>query len=220
MFGGNHDDSRALISERILGSDLVHPKTIWDFSVFLSVASLAIVGCGPTPPDETIQDMTRDVRPSQVVKEGYFEYTELGRVVQSLEATQLERWESTGDNQENPDVWHVDGGFTLFIGGTKTRHNAKLSAIRGTYDDQAGRLEAWENVVLVNAEGERLETEHLIWSHDSDLVRTNRPVEIQSAQGTLRGRGLTSDSKFERYEILAPTGTFDLGIHETPEDQI
>ena len=65
---------------------------------------------------------------------------------------------------------------------------------------------------LVNESGDRMQTEHLIWSHDSDLVRTNRPVEIHTAQGVLRGRGLRADSRFERYEILSPTGSFDLGL--------
>ena len=82
--------------------------------------------------------------------------------LQSLEAAKLERWESSESAEETPDVWHVDGGFTLYIGGTQAKHNAKLSAVRGTYDDEAGRLEAWEEVVLVNEEGERLETEHLM----------------------------------------------------------
>ena len=178
-----------------------------------------VMACGPSPEAETTQDSMPDTRPSQVVLEGYFEYTERGRVVQSLEAAKLERWESPESTEETPDVWHVDGGFTLYIGGTQARHNAKLSAVRGTYDDEAGRLEAWEEVVLVNEEGERLETEHLIWSHDSDLVRTDRPVAIHSAQGVLRGRGLTSDSRFERYEILSPTGSFDLGMEDTAEEE-
>ena len=154
--------------------------------------------------------------PAQVVEGGYFEYTERGKVVQSLEAARLERWEhEEGDNNALLDpLWLVDGGFTLYIGGTKSTHEAQLSAIRGTYDDQAGRLEAWEEVVLVNEAGDMLLTEHLIWSHDSDLVRTQRPVEIRTAQGVLRGRGLTADSRFERYQILAPTGSFDLGMSE------
>lgn len=177
------------------------------------------MACGPSPEAETIHDAMPDMRPSQVVLDGYFEYTERGRVVQSLEASKLERWESSESAEETPDVWHVDGGFTLYIGGTQARHNAKLSAVRGTYDDEAGRLEAWEEVILVNEEGERLETEHLIWSHDSDLVRTDRPVAIHSAEGVLRGRGLTSDSRFERYQILSPTGSFDLGMDDTTAEE-
>ena len=187
------------------------------WAVFLLCALL--MACGPSPEAETTQDAMPDMRPSQEVLEGYFEYTERGRVVQSLEAAKLERWESSESAEETPDVWHVDGGFTLYIGGTQAKHDAKLSAVRGTYDDEAGRLEAWEEVVLVNEEGERLETEHLIWSHDSDLVRTDRPVAIHSTQGVLRGRGLNSDSRFERYEILSPTGSFDLGMDDTAAEE-
>ena len=158
-------------------------------------------------------DILREGAPIQVVEQGYFEYTERGKLVQALEANRLERWDNSEgkSDQENAPLWQVSEGFTLFIGGNRERHAATLQADRGTYNDQAGRLEAWDNVVLVNTQGERLETEHLVWSHDSDLVYTKRPVSIETAQGLLRGRGLRSNSRFERYEILNPTGSFDVG---------
>ena len=177
---------------------------------------LAVLGVGcrdaTQPATPTASESGPTQHPSQMVEQGYFEYTERGEVVQSLQAASLELWESDEEDPESPPLWHVDGGFTLFIGGTRERHSARLSAIRGTYDDKVGKLEAWDEVVLVNNVGERLETEHLIWSHDSDLVRTNRPVEIQTPQGVLRGKGLRANSQFERYTILAPTGSFDLGV--------
>lgn len=156
----------------------------------------------------------REGFPAQLVVDGYFEYTEQGQIIQSLEAARLERWEEQPGSEEEglSPLWQVGGGYTLYIGGSRDDHNAVLSAQRGTYDDQAGRLEAWDDVVLVNQEGERLETEHLIWSHDSDVVHTQRPVVIHTAQGVLRGKGLRADSHFERYEILSPTGSFDLTV--------
>lgn len=176
---------------------------------------VSLLGCeGASPPPTESQNTPETRRPSQVVEDGYFEYTERGKVIQSLQASHLERWETEGEESEVPSLWHVDQGFTLFIGGTQTSHSARLSAVRGTYDDQSSRLEAWEEVVLVNQQGERLLTEHLVWSHDSDLVHTDRPVEIETAQGILRGRGLRADSQFEKYEILAPTGSFDLGMDD------
>ena len=185
------------------------------WAVFSLCLSLALWGCTDkqsSPSVSETQDPAESRRPSQVVEDGYFEYTERGKVIQSLRASRLERWETEDETNEGPSLWHVDRGFTLYIGGTLTRHTARLSAVRGTYDDQSSRLEAWEEVVLVNQQGERLLTEHLIWSHDSDLVHTDRPVEIETAQGVLRGRGLRADSQFEKYEILAPTGSFDLGL--------
>ena len=179
------------------------------------------MGCKPTPDmdrsgdemDADASDIVREGEPIQVVEKGYFEYTERGRLIQALEANRLERWDNLeGDNtQSDTPLWQVSEGFTLYIGGNRERHAATLQADRGTYNDQAGRLEAWDNVVLVNDKGERLETEHLVWSHDSDLVYTTRPVSIETAQGMLRGRGLRSDSHFERYEILNPTGSFEVG---------
>lgn len=189
------------------------PFTGW--AVFSLCLAMSFYGCTDGPTSTSIpenQGPTASRRPSQVVEDGYFEYTERGKVIQSLKASRLERWESKDEADDGPSLWHVDEGFTLFIGGTQTRHSARLSAVRGTYDDQSSRLEAWEEVVLVNQQGERLLTEHLVWSHDSDLVHTDRPVEIETAQGVLRGRGLKADSQFEKYEILAPTGSFDLGM--------
>lgn len=185
------------------------------WAVFSLCVSMSVLGCGDegsTSPNAGDQDTIEARRPSQIVEDGYFEYTERGKVIQSLKASKLERWETEDGEDNSPSLWHVDQGFTLFIGGTQTRHSARLSAVRGTYDDQTSRLEAWEEVVLVNQQGERLLTEHLVWSHDSDLVHTDRPVEIETAQGVLRGRGLRADSQFEKYEILAPTGSFDLGM--------
>lgn len=192
------------------------PARVWAVFAFGILGGIGWSGCdgdeasllSEVPPEREIRHL-----PTQVVEGGYFEYTERGQVVQALEASRLERWEheESGEASDTP-LWQVDGGFTLYIGGTKRHHEARLSATRGTYDDQGGRLEAWEEVVLINEAGDMLLTEHLIWSHDSDLVRTRRPVEIRTAQGTLRGRGLTADSRFERYEILAPTGSFDLGM--------
>lgn len=179
------------------------------------------MGCASTPDQEPQEkgvdsqaaDILREGAPIQVVEQGYFEYTERGKLIQALEANRLERWDHPEGERTQADapLWQVSEGFTLFIGGNRDRHAATLQADRGTYNDQAGRLEAWDNVLLVNTKGERLETEHLVWSHDSDLVCTNRPVSIETAQGLLRGRGLRSDSRFERYEILNPTGSFEVG---------
>jgi hypothetical protein len=51
-------------------------------------------------------------------------------------------------------------------------------------------------------------TELLYWSADSDRVHTTAPVEVRTPEGTLYGRGLESDARFQRYSILEPTGTF------------
>ena len=94
---------------------------------------LAVLGVGcrdaTQPATPTASESGPTQHPSQMVEQGYFEYTERGEVVQSLQAASLELWES--DDEDPESLWHVDGGFTLFIGGTRERHSARLSAIRG-----------------------------------------------------------------------------------------
>ena len=148
-------------------------------------------------------DELSEQRSIQVIINGSFSYSEKGEIKNVLEAGKLERFE---DN----DIWEVEDGFTLYISGDKTSNQATLSGGRGVYDSKIGHLIARDDVVLVNNEGDRLKTEYLVWSNDSDKVHTNRPVSVETSTGILFGRGLVADGSFENYKILEPTGSFDL----------
>ena len=143
----------------------------------------------------------------QTIHGGIFQYSEKGDVRNVLKAGRLERWK---DDDIVNEVWRVSEGFTLYIEGDSIKHEAILSGGRGTYDADMGHLIAHDDVVLINNVGEKLQTEYLVWSNDSDRVYTNRPVLIKTLTGTLEGKGLESDSKFENYRILNPTGAFEL----------
>ena len=143
----------------------------------------------------------------QEIRGGTFQYSEKGQIKNVLNAGRLERWNSDGSSAE---IWRVSDGFTLYIDGDNEVHEAKLSGGRGTYNADLGHLVAHDDVELINHEGEKLNTEYLVWSNDSDRVHTNRPVSIETKTGTLHGNGLEADSKFENYRILNPTGAFEL----------
>ena len=40
-------------------------------------------------------------------------------------------------------------------------------------------------------------------------------MEVRTPEGILRGTGLESDARFERYRILKPTGTFVIDTTRT-----
>ena len=173
----------------------------------LALASILIANsCGSSDTHEAIQGEREEVA-LQVIHGGTFSYSEKGVIRNELKAGRLERWESDGESSE---VWRVSEGFTLFIEGDKTNHQALLSGGRGTYEAEKGHLIAHDNVILVNTEGEKLMTEYLVWSNDSDRVHTNRPISVQTSSGTLHGNGLESDSRFENYRIIDPTGAFEI----------
>ena len=68
-------------------------------------------------------------------------------------------------------------------------HDAVLKGGRGTYNADKAHLEAWDDVELINNEGEKLNTEYLVWSNEEDRVHTNRPVSITTNTEHCTGKG-------------------------------
>lgn len=173
-------------------------------SVF--IITLVFISCEAND-KENSHIAEREEIAAQIIKGGGFQYSEMGEIKNILEAGRLERWENDGEERE---VWLVSDGFTLYIEGDKENHEAMLRGGRGNYDAKKGHLIAWDDVVLINNKGERLSTEYLVWSNDSDRVHTNRPVTIVTSSGTLHGKGLEADSRFENYRIIDPVGSFEI----------
>jgi len=64
----------------------------------------------------------------------------------------------------------------------------------------------YEEVVFVNAKGERLETEQLTWLQDSAKVRTDKAVRIQRGPDVIHGMGLEAAEDLSHYVIHRITG--------------
>lgn len=171
-------------------------------------AAIAVLGCtevaAPPHPEEKAP-------PPPLTMEGVrLSYSEKGLVQHVLIAASVIREASTESATESQDFITVDGGFTLYLGGDENQHSSQLTAQRGTLDEANLRLVAENDVVLRNAAGDRLETEYLVWSEDSDRVHTHQAVAVYTEDGVLFGRGLESDGRFERYQILQPTGELNV----------
>lgn len=170
---------------------------------FVFIITLVFISCEAND-EENSPIVEREEIAAQIITGGAFQYSEMGEIKNILEAGRLERWENDGE------LWRVSDGFTLYIEGDKENHEAMLRGGRGNYDAKKGHLIAWDDVVLINNKGERLSTEYLVWSNDSDRVHTNRPVTIVTSSGTLHGKGLEADSRFENYRIIDPVGSFEI----------
>ncbi|MAY84126.1 MAG: LPS export ABC transporter periplasmic protein LptC [Flavobacteriales bacterium] len=72
------------------------------------------------------------------------------------------------------------------------------------------RMEAKDNVVVINDEGDTLNTEHLIWDLEKDEIRSDVFVKITTPQQVLMGEGLISNQDFTDYRILKPRGIINL----------
>jgi LPS export ABC transporter protein LptC len=76
--------------------------------------------------------------------------------------------------------------------------------------DQSGIMEAKHKVVVINLAGEKLRTERLIWDQNKHIIYTQNEVQVETKSKILFGDGITSDEKFNNWEIPKPRGNFDI----------
>jgi LPS export ABC transporter protein LptC len=101
-----------------------------------------------------------------------------------------------------------------FPRGLKVRFfnkNGELSSrLRADYALQLleeGRWEARGNVVVINREGEKLQTEKLFWDSRRERIYTEAFVRMTTEDEVILGHGFEADQNFEQYEVKAVTGT-------------
>jgi len=140
--------------------------------------------------------------PDRITTRAEYFYSDSGIVRNRLRAGRVEEY-----MPEARQRTVMSEGVELLFFDPDGGSGSLLTARQGLIRPRQNRMEVRGNVVFTNARGERLETEHLIWSQDSDRVWTDQPVKIVRAQDILYGLGLDANEDFSRYTIRRLTGT-------------
>jgi LPS export ABC transporter protein LptC len=141
-----------------------------------------------------------DTAPFQTVLDGKYTFTESGKVRNILTAGLLAQY------VQDTDYVRVEEGLVLDIYNRQEGLAGSLAADKGFYFKKQNRMEAWDNVVFTNPNGDSLFTDQLTWLSDSNLITTDSPVRIIREGTEIRGKGLRANEDFSRYSILAPIG--------------
>lgn len=147
--------------------------------------------------------------PDRITTQAEYLYSDSGKVRNRMRAGTILEYGGAAPRTELKD------GVELTFFGPDGREGSRLTARRGAIGPEEGRMTVDEEVVFVNARGERLETEHLTWSQDSNRVRTDRPVKITRAGDIIYGEGLDANEDFSRYTIRRITGSLYIGQSDT-----
>jgi LPS export ABC transporter protein LptC len=142
--------------------------------------------------------------PERVTEQAEYLYTDSGIVRNRLRAGRISEWGGEAKRTELSD------GLELVFFDPLGRQTSTLTARRGAIWPAQKRMEVHEQVVFVNAKGERLETESLTWHQDSARVRTDKAVRIQRGRDVIHGLGLDAAEDFSSYVIRRVTGTLHL----------
>ncbi len=181
------------------------PRHAW-----LSIIACVLLGCKNDLDQLAEVDMSATA-PDRVTIHAEYLYSDSGIVKNRLRAGRVEEY-----MPEDRQRTEMSEGVELVFFNNDGTPGSVLLARKGLVKPRQNRMEVRDHVVFTNTRGERLETEHLVWSQDSDRVWTDQPVKIVRAQDILYGQGLDANEDFSRYTLRRLTGT----LFVDPEDTL
>ena len=111
------------------------------------------------------------------------------------------------------DRYTVDTAYVEFTEGVEVEFygpngevETRLTANYAIQWEEDGLMEARNDVVVVNRDGETLNTEHLHWDRNTRKIRSEAFVKITTDEQILWGDGLDANEDFTEYRILNPKG--------------
>lgn len=150
------------------------------------------------------------VSPSQQGKGITMIYTDSAELKMVLKAGKMITFEK---NVKEPFTILPDGVLVNFY-NEEGKPETSLKANYGIHYPQRKRMEVKYNVEVVNKDGEKLNTEHLIWDEAQKKIYSDAFVKITTAKEIIMGKGLESNQDFTQYQIKEVTGTIQLNNDE------
>jgi LPS export ABC transporter protein LptC len=144
--------------------------------------------------------------PSQIGDSVTLLYTDSAQLKIMLKANRMLVFDK---NVREPLTILPKGVFVTFFDDDE-KISSTLRADYGVRYDLSKRMEAKYAVEVVNKNGEKLETERLIWDENNKRIYTDAFVKITTASEVIRGKGMESNQDFTKYQIKQVTGTIQL----------
>jgi len=154
--------------------------------------------------EEIVQRETEEKQANQIGKDVEILYSTNGRVSFQLNAPVMEQYFGEEPYTEMPEGVHIKTFDSLMNVSSVLTANY---AIDLKHED---RMEAKEDVVVINSKGEKLNTEHLVWDKKTEKITSDVFVKITTDSEVLMGEGLISNQDFTEYRILKPRGIINM----------
>lgn len=170
--------------------------------VFLMAVCFAMSSC-ETNRDEIMAIGKKVVMPSLTGKDVTMLYSDSTVLKIKLQTPQMLKYEK---DVKEPITIMPKGLFVVFY-DNKGKESTTLKADYGVRYETSKRMEVKYNVEVINANGEKLNTEHLIWDEQKKKITSDAFVKITTAKEIIMGKGLEANQDFTQYEIKEVTGT-------------
>lgn len=148
--------------------------------------------------------MEDELLPVEVADSIEIVYSDSALLKVILTANHLERFLG-----ENPYLEMTEGVHVRFYNNLGQVESELRSNYAVSYEN-SDIMEAKEDVVVINKDGETLNTEHLIWEEKTERIHTEEFVKITTEDEVIFGHGFESNQDFTKYRIKKIKGTINL----------
>lgn len=153
----------------------------------------------------TVNTITYSInKPDESAKDVELIYSENSKVIAVLKAPQFDKYTS-----ENPYI-ELPKGVQVIFYDSLMKIKSKLTANYAKNYQKDEKMEARNNVVVVNEKNEKLNTEHLVWDQKKRMIFSDVFVKVTTKDKIILGEGLESDERFMKYKVLKPKGIINI----------
>ena len=183
---------------------------------FLFIAPLLVfIACAPDNEGLNTIDVPNPI-PNAIYYNYNILYNDSGLTQVKMTGKILEQY---GGDKENHAFDNMKDSVHLWFYDENMIVQSELLADRATRDRATGFMEAFDNVIVYNEKGEKLETDHLIWNEKEERISTEDSVTITKKGQIIKGKGLVSDKNFINYEIKNVSGVINVKKENEQTDQ-
>lgn len=162
---------------------------------------------------EKVKKVTQqDTLPIEVVRDIEVIYSDSGLVQAKLTGPVMEHY--LGDN---PYIEFPEGVHVEFYDNMMNVESELTSKYAISYENEK-KMEARNDVVVINKKGEELKTELLIWEEKTQKIHTPEFVTITTADEIMYGDGFEANQDFTKYKIINIEGTMLINDENSTED--
>lgn len=141
----------------------------------------------------------KEILPMDIALDVEMIYSDSGIVKFILKSPKI----CTYENEEDPYMEFPEG-FKMNGYDTLMNITSSISADYAINYKIRKFMEAKRNVVVINENGNRLETEHLIWDQRTRKIFTDQFVKVQSKKSVMFSDGFEADENFKKYTFKHP----------------
>lgn len=172
---------------------------------------LALFGIGCENDIEKVKLVTgKDQMPIESAQGLDVIYSDSAVVKVKLKAKTMRRYGGEDPFTEMPE------GIRVEFFDRDMQSKTTLTASKAIKKDKSQTMEASGNVEVINAKGEKLNTEHLVWNEITRKISSNEFVKISTNDKIIFGNGFESNQDFSNYRIFKITGTININRNENP----